>query len=151
MAKATFEHTLTIHASADTIRSALSHYEFFLEHGLHRNLVRVQFLGERSGPDGIARRHYRNSERVQLGPFPLTVSNTATNYLDMQGAVVGEAFQSPGIHIRVISNCTSQPDGATLVSEQLLVEAPRLLMRTVYAQAVAAHVAKLAKLKNILE
>lgn len=151
MAKATFEHALAINASADAIISALSHYEFFLEHAIHRNLVRVRFLGERAGPDGISRRHYRNSERVQLGPLPITVSNTATNYLDEQGAVVGEAFQSPGIHILVISRCTSQPGGTTLVSERLVVEAPRLLMRTVYAQAVAAHVEKLANLKRVLE
>lgn len=151
MAKVTFEHTLAIHAPANAIRSALSHYEFFLEHAIHRNLVRVLFLGERSDPDGITRRHYRNSERVQLGPFPLTVSNNATNYLDAQGAVVGEAFQSPGIHVLVVSHCTSQPNGSTLVSERRLVEAPRLLMRTVYAQAVAAHVEKLARLKSALE
>lgn len=151
LAKATFEHALAIHASADAIRSALSHYEFFLEHAIHRNLVRVQFLGEHAGPDGITRRYYRNSERVRLGPLPITVSNTATNYIDDQGAVVGEAFQSPGIHVMVVSRCTSQPDGATLVSEHVVVEAPRLLMRTVYPQAVTAHVEKLAKLKSALE
>ncbi len=151
MAKATFEHALAIHAPTDAIRSVLTHYEFFLEHALHRNLVRVQFLGERVGSDGISRRHYRNSERVQLGPVPLTVSNTATNYIDGEGAVVGEAFQSPGIHVRVISRCTPQPDGKTLVSERLMLEAPRPLMRTVYAQAVKAHVEKLARLKSALE
>lgn len=148
MAKVTFEHTLAMHASADDIRSALSHYEFFLEHTIHRNLVKVQFLGERIGPDGITLRCYRNSERVQLGPLPITVSNNATNYIDDQGAVVGEAFQSPEIHVMVISRCTAQPDGMTLVSEHVIVEAPRLLIRTVYAQAVAAHVEKLAKLKK---
>ncbi|MGZ3599511.1 MAG: hypothetical protein ACXWQ5_07320 [Ktedonobacterales bacterium] len=151
MAKATFEHMLTIHASADAIRSALSNYEFFLEHAIHRNLVRVRFLGERTDPDGNTRRYYRNSERVQLGPLPITVSNNATNYIDDQGAVVGEAFQSPGIHVMVISRCTAQPDGKTLVSEHVIVEAPRLLMSTVYAQAIAAHTEKLARLKNVLE
>lgn len=151
MAKATFEHALTMHASADAIRSALSHYEFFLEHAIHRNFVRVQFLEERVGADGITRRRYRNSERVQLGPLPITVSNTATNYTDNQGAVVGEAFQSPGIHVMVISRCAPQPDGTTLVSEHVILEAPRLLLPTVYAQAVAAHVEKLAKLKSVLE
>lgn len=151
MAKATFEHALTMHASADAIRSALTHYEFFLEHAIHRNLVKVQFLGERTGPDGITRRHYRNSERVRLGPLPITVSNNATNYIDEQGAVVGEAFQSPGIHVMVISRCTPQPDGKTLVSEQVILKAPRPLMPTVYSQAVAAHMEKLARLKSVLE
>ncbi|HEX8036611.1 MAG TPA: hypothetical protein VF510_22325 [Ktedonobacterales bacterium] len=65
MAKATFEHTLAMYAPADAIRSALSQYEFFLEHAIHRNLARVNFLGECVGPDGITRRYYRNSERVQ--------------------------------------------------------------------------------------
>ena len=151
MAKAIFEHALAMKVSADSMRSALTHYEFFLEHAFHRNLVKVQFLGERAGSDGITRRHYRNSERVQLGPLPITVSNNATNYIDAQGAVVGEAFQSPGIHVMVISRCTPQPDGKTLVSEQVIIEAPRLLMPTVYAQAVAAHKEKLAKLKSVLE
>ena len=149
MATRTFAHSCLMHAAPERILSALARYEFFLEHRIHPNVVGVRFLGERAG-NGVTQRIYRNSERVRLGPIPLTVSHTATNYRDAGGALVGEAFQFPGIHVTVRTRCTPQTSGATLVEETLLVEAPRMLMGTVFAQAKRAHEEKLAKLDAAL-
>jgi|SRR5579883_599630 hypothetical protein len=154
MAERTYTHTLIIQAPPERILAALARYEVFIEHQLHRNLVGVRFLGERTGDDGIVRRWYRNTEHVRFGPFAFNVSNTATSYFDAQGALIGEAFQSPGVHVKAITTCAPQPDGpdgATLVEETIQLTAPRLLMRTVYTQAKKAHDEKLLRLKAWLE
>ena len=149
MAKRVFEHTVALHAPPDAVIYALSHYEFYLEHHIHRNLARVRFLGERRGADGVARRMYRNSERVRFGPLPLLVSNTAMSYRD-GNTVVGEAFQWPGIHVMTRSTCIGGEDGATRVDETLTVQAPAMLMATVFAQARLAHEQKFARLEAAL-
>jgi hypothetical protein len=146
----TFEHTAVLPAAPDTVVYALSHYEYFLEHQIHLNLARVRFLGERHGADGVTRRVYRNSERVRLGPLRVMVTNTATSYLDTGGVVVGEAFQWPGVHVMTRSKCVSRGDDATLVEEVLTVEAPGLLMATVFAQARRAHEQKFVRLGRVL-
>jgi hypothetical protein len=151
VATRTYQHDVAMRASPERILYALSHYEFFLEHGIHPALIRVRFLGERPGADGFPRRRYRNTERVRLGPLWITVSNIATSYLDASGALVGEAFQSPGIHVTVRSICTARPDGTTLVDESVRVDASAPLLGTTSAQAKRAHDEKLVKLKDMLE
>ena len=151
MVKRIFEHSIVIQAPTERVIYALSHYEYFLEHHIHRNLARVNLMSEERGPDGIVRRRYRNSERVRLGPFPLLVSNTATSYVDADGVtVVGEAVQWPRIHIMTRSRCTAHGAGATQVEEALIVEAPWVLFRTTFTQAKQAHEEKFVRLAQAL-
>ena len=146
-----FEHATIIHAPTDRVIYALSHYEYFLEHHIHRNLAHVRLLAEERGTDGIVRRRYRNSERVRLGPFPLLVSNMAMSYVDADGVtVVGEAVQWPRIHIMTRSRCTAHGAGATQVEEALIVEAPWVLFRTTFTQARQAHEEKFVRLAQAL-
>jgi hypothetical protein len=151
VAKRIFEHSTVIQAPTERVIDALSHYEYYLEHHLHRNLARVKLVSEVRGTDGIVRRRYRNSERVRLGPFPLWVSNTAMSYVDADGVtVVGEAVQWPRIHVMTRSRCTAQGAGATHVEEALIVEAPRVLFRTTFTQAKQAHEEKFVRLAQAL-
>jgi hypothetical protein len=41
VATRTYQHDVAMRASPERILYALSHYEFFLEHGIHPALIRV--------------------------------------------------------------------------------------------------------------
>lgn len=150
MPKKVYEHAITIQADPQRILSSLSRYEFFLENDIHPNLVKSDLLDERTGDDGVTRRTYRNFERVKFGPLTITAQHRAENYIDAEGALVGEAFQSPGVHLTVITRCTPQENG-TLVEESVIAEASAALIGTVFSQAKHAHEEKLVKLKAVLE
>lgn len=156
MARASFEQTMVVAASAETVRTALA---TLTEHErLHPLIVSTQALPAAIAPDGSVLRRYRIVDRVQMGPLRLRVTYRAELWVDGGGAVVSDAFQSPGVQLHIVSRVTPLASDAlavghhqTRVDETVTIDAPRLLLGYVRAQAQQAHRVLFANLKRWLE
>jgi hypothetical protein len=154
MARASFEQTILIAAAPEAVRAALT---TLAEHDrLHPLIVSVQETPSGVAPDGSALRRYRIVDHVRLGPLTLRVTYRAEVAVDATGAVVSDAYQAPGVHLHVISRITpitsaTPESGQTQVDESVTIDAPRLLLGYVRAQAYQSHRALFADLKRWLE
>jgi hypothetical protein len=154
MARASFEQTIVVVAPAEALRAALA--TLAAHDRLHPLIVSVEALPDGVAPDGSPLRRYRIVDRVRMGPLTLRVVYRADVAVDASGAVVSDAYQSPGVHLHVVSRVTpvapmTQEGGQTRVDETVTVDAPRLLLGYVRAQAEQAHRALFANLKHWLE
>ena len=90
-----------------------------------------------------------------MGPLTLRITYRTEIAVDATGAVVSDAYQSPGVHLHVIARLTALPATAgvpqTRVDETVTVEAPRLLLDYVRAQAQRSHQELCTNLKRWLE
>ncbi|WIG60775.1 MAG: hypothetical protein OJF49_003523 [Ktedonobacterales bacterium] len=148
MAHASFSQNIFINAAPAAAIARLSEYSQHTE--LHPMIVAVRLLDTMSTADGGIRRDYRITDRMRLGPFTTRFTYRASITAAPNGRLDGEAFQFPRIHLHVTTICQPEGDG-TRVAEEVKIDAPRLLMRTVYTQAQAAHKQLLANLKTLLE
>ena len=81
---------------------------------------------------------YRVRDRIPVGPFTLRIAYTASVHVPHLGDVLTEARQSPRVRLLGAVSFV-QVEGGTLVTERLLVEAPRPLASMTAREAVAAH------------
>ncbi|MFI5276784.1 MAG: SRPBCC family protein [Ktedonobacterales bacterium] len=152
MAQTSFEQSITVAAPVERVRAALA--TLTAHDRLHPLIVSVQALPG-GAADGSALSRYRIVDRVRMGPLTLRVTYRAEIAVDAAGAVVSDAYQSPGVHLHVVARLTALPPTAgvpqTRVDETVTVEAPRLLLGYVGAQARQSHRALYANLKAWLE
>ena len=145
---------MVVAASADTVRTALA---TLTEHErLHPLIVSTQSLPDAIAPDGSVLRRYRIVDGVRMGPLRLRVTYRAELWVDASGAVVSDAFQSPGVRLHVVSRVTpltpqASANEQTRVDETVTIDAPHLLLGYVRNQAQQAHRALFANLKSWLE
>jgi hypothetical protein len=156
MAQASFEQTMVVAAPAEAVRAALS--TLTAHDQLHPLIVSVQAMPAGAAPDDSPLRRYRIVDRVRMGPLSLRVSYRAEVWVDANGAVVSDAFQSPGVHLHVVSRVTPVTSAGgetrvdeTRVDETVTIDAPRLLLGYVRAQAQQAHRDLFANFKRWLE
>ena len=153
MAQTSFEQSITVAAPVERVRAALA--TLTAHDRLHPLIVSVQALPGGVAADGSALSRYRIVDRVRMGPLTLRVTYRAEIAVDATGAVVSDAYQSPGVHLHVVARLTALPPTAgapqTRVDETVTVEAPRLLLGYVGAQARQSHRALYANLKAWLE
>lgn len=148
MASAEFEQRLWIDAALERARDALTTLAAHSE--LHPLIVAVEELPAAADANGSARRRYRITDRVHLGPLKMTVRYLAETGVDAQGAVVSDAWQSPGVHLHVVTRLTPR-DGGVQLDERVAISAPGPLIGSVRRQAQASHQALFANLKRMLE
>lgn len=153
MAHTSFEQSMTVAAPVERVRAALA--TLTAHDRLHPLIVSVQALPGGVAADGSALSRYRIVDRVRMGPLTLRVTYRAEIAVDATGAVVSDAYQSPSVHLHVVARLTALPatDDApqTRVDETVTVEAPRLLLGYVRAQAQRSHQELYANLKRWLE
>ena len=83
---------------------------------------------------------------MKLGPSRFTITSGPGGGSPWQGDVQTEADQSPGV--RLHGTVSFVPiDGGTRITEQVRIEAPRLLAGYTTREAVKAHVAMLAAIR----
>lgn len=113
---------------------------------LHPLVVAVQRLARTVGPDGFVV-SYRVRDRVPLGPMTLPISYHATLHVPVEGEVWTEARQFPGVRLRGRVSF-DEADGGTRLTERLSIAAPWPLAGFTARQAVAAHAAMLAGIRQ---
>ena len=113
---------------------------------VHPLIVSVERLDRHETADGYEQ-SYRVVDRIRLGPVAFKTAYRATLRVPVTGDVLTEAHQKPGVRLR--GTVTFAPvDGGTRLTERLEIMAPRPLAGITVREAVAAHTAMLARIRD---
>jgi hypothetical protein len=116
---------------------------------VHPLIVSVQTLRRTETSEGYAQT-YRVVDRIPLGPLTLKINYTARLQVPVDGDVLTEADQSPGVRLR--GTVSFEPAGAgTRVTERIRFAAPRLLASITIREGVKAHIEMLAGIRRHFE
>jgi len=113
---------------------------------LHPLIVAVQRTARTVGPDGFVS-DYRVQDRIPFGRTTLPVTYTATLHVPVEGEVWTEARQFPRVRLRGRVSF-DEVDAGTRLTERLSITAPWPLAGFTARQAVAAHAAMLAGIRQ---
>lgn len=113
---------------------------------LHPLILTVQRTARTVGPDGHVA-SYRVRDRIPLGRIIFPVTYTATLHVPAVGEVWTEARQFPRVRLRGRVSF-DEADGGTRLTERLSITAPWPLAGFTARQAVAAHAAMLAGIRQ---
>ncbi|MBJ7462571.1 MAG: SRPBCC family protein [Mycolicibacterium sp.] len=114
---------------------------------LHPLIVTVQRTARTVGPDGYVS-NYRVRDRIPLGRSTFPVTYTATLHVPAVGEVWTEARQFPRVRLRGRVSFDEVADGGTRLTERLSITAPWPLAGFTARQAIAAHTAMLAGIRQ---
>lgn len=113
---------------------------------VHPLVVSVRTLSRTETADGYEQT-YRVADRIPLGVLSLRISYWARLQVPALGDVITEARQFP--RVRLGGRVSFEPIAAgTRVTEQLHIAAPRPLAATTTREAVNAHIAMLAGIRD---
>jgi hypothetical protein len=113
---------------------------------VHPLVVSVQIISRSETVDGYVQT-YRVRDRIPIGPFAIGISYWARVDVPVNGDVRTEARQFPRVRLR--GTVSFEPiDSGTRLTERIQIAAPRLLASTTRREAVNAHVAMLAGIRD---
>jgi hypothetical protein len=113
---------------------------------VHPLVVSVQTLSRSETADGYLQT-YRVRDRIPLGPWALGITYVAQLQVPASGDVLTEARQFP--RVRLSGTVSFEPSGlGTRLTEHIEIAAPRLLASTTRREAVKAHKAMLAGIRD---
>ena len=146
MAEARFEQAIAIRAAPEAVHAFL--LDLHHHRDLHPLIERIDDLP--ANPERPGARRYRVTDRLPLGPFRLRTAYVAEIEDVSPAEIRGAAWQSPGVEVRTRYRIEPGADGGTLLREECVLSAPRLLLGYAARQAEAAHRATFAKLADLL-
>lgn len=104
---------------------------------VHPLVVSVRSTQRRITADGYSQT-YRIRDRIRLGPLVVGIRYTAHLTVPDAGDVVADSRQFPQVRLHAVVSFASTPLG-TLLTERMIIDAPRPLASITVRQAVAAH------------
>jgi hypothetical protein len=148
MAHLSFTLDTFIQASPATMRQFLVTLDNHPK--IHPLIISVRHDGLTTTADGTELARYRITDCMKLGPFNIQFTYRVTNRIGQAGEIIYEAFQSPRIHL--YNTTFLQPEGSgTRLKEDVQIDAPSILMPTVYKGAIQSHQEMFARLKALFE
>ncbi|GCF09803.1 SRPBCC family protein [Dictyobacter arantiisoli] len=148
MSQTAFEQDIFIHAAPEKVHAFLSALDNHTQ--IHPLIVAIRHTQTSAASDGTPINHYVIRDRMKQGPFMMTFSYRVEMSITPQGMIVYDAHQFPAIYLHNTTMCVPEDNG-TRLKERVEITAPRLMVNTVYSQALASHQEMFAKLKTILE
>ncbi|HEY0225930.1 MAG TPA: SRPBCC family protein [Mycobacterium sp.] len=116
---------------------------------VHPLIVSVEKESRTETSDGYVQA-YRVVDRIPLGPLTLKITYRARLQVPVDGDVLTEADQSPGVRLR--GTVSFEPAGSgTRVTERIRFAAPRLLASVTIREGVKAHIEMLAGIRRHFE
>ena len=116
---------------------------------VHPLIASVETLSRTETPDGYLQ-SYLVRDRIPLGPFTIKITYRARLQVPVDGDVMTEADQSPGVRLR--GRVSFEPvDGGTRITERIRFSTPRLLSSFTVREGVKAHVEMLSGLRRHFE
>jgi ligand-binding SRPBCC domain-containing protein len=113
---------------------------------IHPLVIAVRATGREPTGDGYLQ-SYRVQDRIPLGPLNLRIRYVARLHVPRSGPVTAEARQFPRVRLR--TTVTFEPtDEGTRITEHMRIEAPRALAAMTVTEAVKAHTAMLAGMRD---
>ena len=149
MAQATLEQDIFVAAPYETVQEHLQKLMTNIAE-MHPFVVWTRHVQTTTAADGTKIDHYLVRDRMKLGPFPIAFTYKVDMNVTVDGQLVSNAYQSPGIHLYNHTWCEREENG-TRVREHIDITAPRLLMQTTVAGAENAHKELFANLKAKIE
>ncbi|MGZ3636634.1 MAG: SRPBCC family protein [Ktedonobacterales bacterium] len=149
MAHTTFDQAIYIAAAPAVVQEHLTHLMTNIS-GLQPFVIWSRHVQTITTADGERVDHYRVREHVKLGSAVLPITVKVDMCVTATGRLVSNAYQSPGIHLYNHTWCEPEGEG-TRVCEHIEITAPRLLLKTTYNGAAAAHQEMFARLKAHIE
>jgi hypothetical protein len=147
MARAERTVTEEIPAPPDEVRDFYVNLDNIKQ--VHPLVVAVRTTDRRQTADGYEQT-YRVQDRIPMGPLRLRISYAARLHVPHTGDVTAESRQFP--RVRLHTTVTFEPIAAgTRVTEHMRIEAPRALAGMTTREAVNAHTAMLAGIRQIFE
>jgi hypothetical protein len=147
MARAERTVTEEIPAPPDEVRGFYVNLDNIKQ--VHPLVVAVRTTDRRQTADGYEQT-YRVQDRIPMGPLRLRISYAARLHVPHTGDVTAESRQFP--RVRLHTTVTFQPIAVgTRVTEHMRIEAPRALAGMTTREAVNAHTAMLAGIRQIFE
>jgi Polyketide cyclase / dehydrase and lipid transport len=116
---------------------------------VHPLIVSVEKISRTETPEGY-RQSYRVVDRIPLGPLMIKITYTARLQVPVDGDVLTEADQSPGVRLRGTVSFEPTETG-TRVTERIRFAAPRLLAAVTIREGVKAHIEMLAGIRRHFE
>ncbi|OBK14209.1 SRPBCC family protein [Mycobacterium asiaticum] len=116
---------------------------------VHPLIVSVQLLSRTEKDDGYVQ-SYRVVDRIPVGPITMKVSYRARLHVRLNGDVLTEADQSPGVRLRGTVSFTPV-DSGTRITERIQFAAPRPLAAFTVREAVKAHAKMLDGIRRHFE
>lgn len=113
---------------------------------LHPLVVSVRTVSRRETADGYVQT-YRVADRIPLGPFMLPISYQATLTVPASGDVLADSRQFPQVRLHTVVSFEAV-DGGTHLTERMRIAAPRPLAAMTVREAVTAHRAMLAGIRD---
>jgi hypothetical protein len=147
MARAERTVTEEIPAPPDEVRDFYVNLDNIKQ--VHPLVVALRTTDRRQTADGYVQT-YRVQDRIPMGPLRLRISYAARLHVPHTGDVTAESRQFP--RVRLHTTVTFEPIAAgTRVTEHMRIEAPRALAGMTTREAVNAHTAMLAGIRQIFE
>ena len=116
---------------------------------VHPLVVSVQTISRTETADGY-QQTYRVRDRIPLGALAIQISYLARLQVPVHGDVITEARQFP--RVRLDCTVTFEPiDSGTRLTERLRIAAPRLLAAMTRREALSAHIAMLAGIRDYFQ
>jgi hypothetical protein len=116
---------------------------------VHPLIVSVEKVSRTETSEGY-RQSYRVVDRIPLGPLTLKITYQARLQVPVDGDVLTEADQSPGVRLRGTVSFEPTENG-TRVTERIRFAAPRLLASVTIREGVKAHIEMLAGIRRHFE
>ncbi len=137
---------------ADTVPAAPADVRaFYLDldniKAVHPLVVAVETVSRSETPMGYVQT-YRVRDRIPLGPLTLPITYEATLTVPVTGDVLADSRQFPQVRLHTVVSFEPAGTGGTEVTERMRISAPRPLFTTTVRQAVAAHRAMLAGIRD---
>lgn len=147
MAQTSFEHNIFILTHPEKVQAFLRTLDKHKQ--IHPLIVDIRHTNTHTTSEGATIRHYIIKDRMKLGPLLLTFSYRVQMSVNAQGLIVSDAYQFPAIFLHNTMCCLPEGSG-TRLKEHVEITAPRLLVKTVYKQALSSHKQMFENLKEIL-
>jgi ligand-binding SRPBCC domain-containing protein len=148
MAEAHFEQEIIIQAPLEDVLAFMEKMENHQK--IHPLVVSIRLIESASAPDGVPIRNYAIRDRMRLGPLTISFTYHTAFQVRPGGELILDATQFPRILLHNIFRF--QPEGAgTRVKAEVNIQAPRLLIKTVFEQAQQSHRQMWLNLKTLLE
>ena len=113
---------------------------------VHPLVVSVRTIAHAATADGYVQT-YRVTDRIPLGRFMLRITYTARLHVPVHGDVVTQARQFPMVRLHGVVSF-DEIDGGTRIVERMRIQAPLVLAAVTVREAVRAHTAMLANIRD---
>jgi hypothetical protein len=113
---------------------------------VHPLVISVRTISRADSPQGYVQAYWV-TDRIPLGIFNLRISYRARLAVPTRGDVITEAHQFPHVRLRGTVSFESVVTGTRII-ERLQISAPRPLATVTTREAVNAHIAMLAGIRQ---